>query len=210
MFKDRINAGGQLSSLLPAYKQDEAVVFAMPRGGVVLGFQIAQIHKWPLELVITRKIGHPENPEYAIGAVGETGRFLLNKQEKFIDQKWLENEIKKEQIEAIRRRNVYYGDRKEEKVKDKTVILVDDGVATGLSLSLAIEELKAKKPKEIIVVVPVISEDIADSIGEICDKLIAIKTVKGYFGSVGNYYENFPQMSDEEVVKLLSIIWTRK
>ena len=179
MFKDRINAGGQLSSLLPAYKQDEAVVFAMPRGGGVLGFQIAQ-------------------------------RFLLNKQEKFIDQKWLENEIKKEQIEAIRRRKVYYGDRKEEQVKDKTAILVDDGVATGLSLSLAIEELKAKKPKEIIVVVPVISEDIADSIGEICDKLIAIKTVKGYFGSVGNYYENFPQMSDEEVVKLLSIIWTRK
>lgn len=203
MFENRHDAGKQLALLLTEYKASDAIVYALPRGGVTLGYEIAQHLNLPLELVIVRKIGHPDNPEYAIGAVSETGRYVVNEQEKFIDQKWLKEEIKKEQQEAIRRRRVYYAEREEINVTGKTAIIVDDGMATGLSLSLAINEIRAKKPKDIIVAVPIISREAANLVNKMCHKLIAIEIIDGYFGSVGNYYKSFNQVSDGEVIELL-------
>ena len=208
MFQNRNDAGKRLAYLLKEYAKSDCIVYALPRGGVVIGYEIAHNLKLPLQLVITRKIGHPFYPEYAIGAVSETGKYIINKEED-IDKDWLEQEIEKERREALRRRMVYCGDHKKTSIKNKTAIIVDDGVATGLSLSLAISEIKAKGPKEIIVVVPVISDDVANSISKICDKLVAIEIIKDDFGSVGNYYKNFRQVSDDEVIKLLKKIWSR-
>ena len=210
MFKNRDDAGQQLSSRLKEYQRPDVVVYALPRGGVVIGYEIAHNLGLPLELVITRKISHPNYPEYAIGAVSQTGKYIESSREENIDKDWFEQEIQKEQKEAIRRKAVYCGNHQEISIKDRTAIIVDDGVATGLNMSLAIAEIKSKDPKEIIVAVPVISRDVADEIAKICDKLVAIETIEGHFGSVGNYYESFKQVSDGEVIKLLRKIWKRK
>ncbi|MFZ2621083.1 MAG: phosphoribosyltransferase family protein [Minisyncoccia bacterium] len=209
MFKDRNDGGEQLALLLQEYKNSDAIIFALPRGGVVIGYEIAKLLDLPLELIITRKIGHPDYPEYAIGAVSETGKYIINKNE-FVDEKWLKEEIKNKQNEAVRRKKVYCGGREEVNIKDKTAIIVDDGVATGLSLSLAIQEIRAKEPMKIVVAVPVISQDVAYSISKISDKLVAIEVIEGDFGSVGNYYLSFPQVSDREVIKILSKIWEKR
>ena len=210
MFIDRYDAGTQLALLLSDYKIPDAIVYALPRGGVVIGYEIAQRLGIPLELVITRKIGHPQCPEYAIGIVSETGKYIINEKEEFIDKRWLEKEIRKEQGEAIRRQKTYCTGHQEITGKGKTAIIVDDGVATGLSLSLAVNVVKAKEPKEIVVAVPVISQEIANSISNISDRLVALEIIKDTFGSVSEYYENFDQLSDERVMKLLSKIWKMK
>src|SRR3989344_5294523 len=196
MFKDRNDAGKRLASLLGKYKDSDAIVFALPRGGVVIGYEISRVLNLPLELVITRKISRPNYPEYAIGAVSETGKYIISEREENIDEEWLEQEIHKEKMEAIRRRMEYYSNRIPLSIKNKIVIIVDDGVATGLSLSLAIGEIKSKEPKYIVIAVPVISKDVADSMSKICDKLIAFETIDDNFGSVGSYYKNFHQVSD--------------
>ena len=211
MFKDRHDAGKQLAHTLEAYKKTDSIVCALPRGGVVIGYEIAHYLKLPLEIVITRKIGHPQSPEYAIGAVTETGRFIGDEQELLsVDKEWLKNEIEKERQEAVRRKKLYATDHRKISVKDKTAIIVDDGVATGLTLSLAINEVRAEGPREIVVAVPVISNIVANTISEISDKLVAIETTGDFAGSVGDYYENFEQLSDNEVIILLSKLWQKR
>jgi putative phosphoribosyl transferase len=206
-FKDRNEAGQKLAKVLAPLIDKETVVYALPRGGVVLGYEIAKTLKLPLDIIITRKIGHPAQPEYAICAVAEDGHELCNEIERTgVDEKWFAKAKKEQQQEAKRRHTVYRADLKIPVVDGKTAILVDDGIATGLTIRLAIGELRHLNPKRLIVAVPVAPADVVEQIQKTVDKLVMLDTPVIYAGAVGNYYENFPQIEDGEVIKLLNEI----
>ncbi len=206
-FKDRHEAGKKLAKELAPLINKETVIYALPRGGVVLGYEIAKALKIPLDIIVTRKIGHPAQPEYAICAVAEDGHEICNETERMaVDKKWFAKAKKEQQQEARRRRETYRAGLKIPLVAGNTAVLVDDGIATGLTIRLAISELKHLKPEQIIVAVPVAPADVAKEIETTVDKLVMLDTPMIYAGAVGNYYENFPQIEDKEVVKLLKEI----
>ena len=202
-FKDRAEAGQKLAEKLEKYRGKEAVIYALPRGGVVLGYEIAKHLKAPLDLVITRKIGHPNNPEYAVCAIAEDGHMICNEEERSrIESIWFDKKAKDEQEEAKRRRELYLQGRSES-AEGKIAIIVDDGVATGLTLRLAIKELKHKQPKRIVVAVPVAPGEIASELEKEVDEFVVLDIPEFYLGAVSAYYENFTQVEDEEVIDLL-------
>lgn len=205
MWKNRQEAGQMLSLKLSKFKNKNAVIYALPRGGVVLGGEINKLLKIPLDLVIVRKLGHPFNPEYAIGAVAEDGHTILNNFEMTnIDKEQFGKKIEEEKNEVKRRRVKYLGDKNRIPATGKTAILVDDGVATGLSIFLAIKEIKHQNPQKIIVAIPVVPKDVSEKIEKEVDELVALSIPGIYLGAVGNYYADFPQVEDDEVIKILN------
>ena len=205
MFKDRTEAGKILAKTLIKYKNDRVIILALPRGGVVIGYEVAKALNAPLDIIVTRKIGHPNNPEYAICAVDENGLLLCNEREaKSVDQNWLKDEILQERKEATRRVALYRGKRKPEEIAGKVAIIVDDGIATGLTMRLAIRSVKNQNPKKIIVAVPVAPSDSINFIYEEgADEIITIEPPEEFTGSVGAHYEQFEQVEDGEVISLL-------
>jgi putative phosphoribosyl transferase len=203
-FKDREEAGRKLAEALEKYKGEDVVVYALPRGGVVLGYEIARALNAPLDLVISRKIGYPGNEECAVCAVAEDGHMICDRAgASQIDPDWIQSQALKERQEARRRRIVYLKGREPLTVEGKTAIIVDDGVATGLTLILAIEELKYRNPKKIVVAIPVAPADTAERIRSEVDDLVAVDIPAFYLGAVGAYYDKFPQLTDEEVIDLM-------
>jgi len=202
IFKNRIEAGQKLTEKLQGYKDNkEVVVYALPRGGVVLGKEIADALNTPLDILVIRKIGHPADPEYAVGAVAEDGHTIFSEEGEQIKNE-LKEIIEKEKKEALRRRSVYAGN-KTISAEGKIAVIVDDGVATGLTMELAINEIKHQKPKKIIVAVSVVPVDTAEKFKNKIDELFALKIEKDYLGAVAAYYENFPQVEDGEVIALM-------
>jgi predicted phosphoribosyltransferase len=203
-FEDRIEAGRLLAERLQKYRNQPTVVYALPRGGVVMGAEIAQRLGAPLDLVIPRKVGHPSNPEYAVCAITEDGQLFCNQAEADrLGEAWLKQAAAKEQAEARRRRQLYLDGRPPVPVEGKTAIIVDDGVATGLTMLAAIQEVKARRPARIVVAVPVIPADIAAQLAEEVDEIVALDIPEYYRGSVGSYYREFNQVEDEEVIELM-------
>ena len=203
-FSDRKEAGRKLAAELGGYRGDDVVVYALPRGGVVLGYEISRALHVPLDLIITRKIGHPYNPEYAIGAITEEGEALYEERERVeADQDWLKKAAEKERREALRRRRVYLNGRKRTSAQGKRAIVVDDGVATGLTLRAALLSLRKDKPKELIVAIPVAPHDVIQVLRNEADTIVVLEDAQEYLGAVGAYYDEFPQVSDEEVVHFL-------
>lgn len=204
-FKNRIEAGRLLADALKPYAGEAGVVYPLPRGGVPLGVEIAQALNMDLDLIIPRKIGHPYNPEYAIAAVGETGEPVINRTEvDRVDPKWFEQEIGRQREEARRRRNAYLGDREPLPVEGKVAILVDDGIATGLTMKAAIQDARSRKPAKLVVAIPVVPTNTARALKEMVDDLVALDIDANYLGAVGAYYDDFGQVSDQEVIELLS------
>jgi len=202
-FRDRTDAGRRLAESLEGYRGSDAVVYALPRGGVVLGKEIAQSLGAPLDLVITRKIGYPGNEECAVCAVAEDGHMICNGSlSSLLDQEWLLARAKEEMQEAKRRRQVYLRGKGQLSPEGKAAIIVDDGVATGLTILLAIKELRHRHPRRIVVAVPVSSREAADRIRAEVDELIALETPI-HFMAVGEHYEQFPQLTDEEVIRIM-------
>ncbi len=204
IFKNRRDAGEKLAIALQKHKSKEAVVYAMPRGGVPLGKLVAESIGSPLDLIIVRKVTHPSFPEFAICAVTETGRRICNDEEaRMIDRSELERLVINEIREAKRRRKVYLPSRAHIPAKDKIAIIVDDGVATGLTMRLAIEKIKNEKPKKIIVAVPVIPKEVYMELKTTVDEIVALDIPEYYLGAVGNYYDEFHQLEDKEVIEAL-------
>lgn len=204
IFQDRKAAGQKLAEVLAKYKNFDAVVYALPRGGVVVGGEIAQKLGIPLDLVIARKIGHPNDPEYAIAAVTEDGTLVENKAEVLaIDPGWFRKEVEMQKKEAQRRRRVYGGSTAQILAAEKYAIVVDDGIATGLTLKAALMELKKQNPKKLIVAVPVTPADVALELQLFADEVIALEVAPFFRGGVGAYYNNFPQITDEEVIAII-------
>lgn len=205
-FSNRSEAGKLLAEKLKNYKGKDVVVYALPRGGVVVADEIASYFNSPLDLIITRKISHPSNLEYAIAAVAENGHIVGNPDELAqVDRVWLEKEIEKGRIEVERRRKEYLSERKLISPEGKVAILVDDGVATGLTLRVSIIELKHRNPQKLIVAVPVIPWDVVETIEKEVDEVVAldIPPAGSFSGAVGSYYNNFTQITDEEVRQIL-------
>jgi len=204
LFEDRRDAGIRLAKALRKYKGQDIVVFALPRGGVVLGEKIAREFNAPLDLIITKKVGHPSNPEYAICAVAEQGEPICNSLElERVDPSWFQNELTKVRQEIMRRRIEYLGDALTKDVEGKTTIIVDDGIATGYTMMAAILELKKRKPKRVVVAIPVTPYETAQTLLSMADDLISLDIDRNYLGAVGAYYKDFRQVEDEEVIALL-------
>lgn len=203
-FKDRTEAGIKLADALVAYENQAGVVYPLPRGGVVLGIEVADRLGMPIDLIIPRKIGHPHNPEYAICAVAETGDVVCNEWERrHTDPQWLDQQIRDQRKEARRRRERYLGEKAPLPVAGKIAIIVDDGIATGLTMQAAIRDAKQRKPKRLVVAIPVAPKDTADKIAQEVDDVVGLEISPNYLGAVGAYYYDFPQVSDEEVIALL-------
>lgn len=208
MFKDRADAGIQLASRLKEYKGKEgALILALPRGGVVTGYEIAKTLNVPLDIVIVRKIGFPGQPEFGIGAVSETGTVVLNDNiisAYGISKEYIEEEILKQKEEISRRISLYRKGKRLSGLEGKTIILVDDGVATGATMKVAIASLKEENLKKLIVALPVAPPSTAEEIEKMVDEFICIETPDDFM-AVGSYYYDFTQVSDKEVIELLKL-----
>lgn len=206
-FQNRQEAGRKLAQALEKYRgQKDLVVIGLPRGGVVLAYEVACYLQAPLDVVSPRKVGAPFNPELAIGAVTETGEGYFNEeliQSLSVSSEYIRSESAKEQEKAKRRLETLRKGRPPLTLKDKTVILVDDGLATGATMKAAIFAVRKKKAKMIIAAVPVSPPDTALEIQGIADELICLET-PWIFQAVGQFYREFDQTEDAEVLKLLS------
>lgn len=206
MFRNRIDAGIQLARRLIQYQEREDVlILALPRGGVVTGFEISRSLNMPLDVLIVRKIGAPLQPELAVGAVSETGTVVLNQSvvsAYSISKDYIDDEIQRQKEEISRRVKLYRMGRGIRDLEGKTIILVDDGVATGATMKAAIATLKREKIKRLVVALPVAPPESATEIKAMVDELICIETPL-YFMAVGNHYIDFSQVSDEEVIEIL-------
>jgi putative phosphoribosyl transferase len=203
-FRDRTDAGRQLAQALDAYANRDGVVYALPRGGVVLGVEVARALRMPLDLLIPRKLGHPLQPEYAIGAVVESGERVINEREVArVDPRWFEQQVEAERREARRRRELYLGGRAPVPVKGKIAIIVDDGIATGLTMEVAIRDARHREPAHLVVAVPVAPPETVERLARTVEDFVVLDKSPYYLGAVGAYYDYFPQVSDEEVIALL-------
>lgn len=204
IFIDRKDAGKRLARKLLEYRGTDALIVALPRGGVVVGAEVAQELGLPLDIVVVRKVGHPHNPEYAICVTDEKGTFMCNEAEaQSVNQNWLKEEIERQKKEAERRITVYRGTKKLRELRGNIVIVVDDGIATGLTMRGAVRSIRKEYPKKLVVAVPVAPYDMVQELRKEVDSVIVLDGAKDYLGAVGAYYEDFPQVSDEEVIDLL-------
>ena len=203
-FRDRAEAGRLLAQALKKYQKQDGVVYALPRGGVVLGVEVARALAMPLDLLIPRKIGHPLQPEYAICAVVESGEMVCNQQEVArVDPQWFRREVEAERQEARRRRELYLGGREPSPVEGKTAIIVDDGIATGLTMEVSIRDALRRRPAYLVVAVPVAPPDTVERLSREVDEFVVLDPSPYYLGAVGAYYDHFLQVTDDEVIALL-------
>jgi len=206
MFLDRKDAGQKLAKKLKGFNLKNPYVFGMARGGMPVAFEVAQKLNSPLDIVIVRKIGHPLNPEFGIGAIAQ-GNVLVYNQETIdnyhIDYSEIKENVKKETKELNRRSALYRGSKSLPNLKNKTAILVDDGLATGISAKAAINFLKTLNPKSIVLAVPVGASDSIRELEKEANKVICLLT-PDQFLSVGQWYRFFDQTTDQEVVDILA------
>ncbi|TDE07784.1 phosphoribosyltransferase [Flavobacterium sandaracinum] len=201
LLKDRLEAGLLLSKKLKKYKNTDSVILAVPRGGVPVGNSLAKNLHLPLDIVLSKKIGHPYNKEFAIGAVS-LNSISIDRDHK-IPQKYIDAEIIRLQ-EFLRGKYEYYrGAQQPLDMENKNVILVDDGIATGNTLLASIAMLRKKNPAKIIVAVPVLPYEMVSVFKKNADELVYLIASKDFSG-VSSFYELFDQVEDEEVIQLLS------
>jgi putative phosphoribosyl transferase len=200
MYTDRIQAGLALAAALKKFKGTKAVILAVPRGGVPVAYVIAKQLNLPLDIVLIKKLGHPQHPEYAIGAVNISDRILVH-------HEGVSDEYIEEQTLRIRERlrQMYHrfrGNKPEVNITGKIALIVDDGIATGRTLASAVSLTRKSKPSEIVIAVPVASERAVKYLSAYADEIICPLVPEEFFG-VGAFYEDFSQTTDEEVTEYL-------
>jgi predicted phosphoribosyltransferase len=207
LFRDRREAGRLLAGRLGAYAgRDDVLVLGLPRGGVPVAFEVAAALDAPLDLFLVRKLGLPGHEELALGAIAGGGTRVLNKQ--LVDRlelpaEWIEAIDAKERRELERRERAYRGDRPPPDVAGRTVILVDDGLATGSTMLAAVSALRTQGPERIVVAVPVADPGVCATVGREADEAICLLTPQ-QLHAVGAWYEDFSQTGDDEVRELLA------
>lgn len=206
MFIDRRDAGSKLSLELEKFKDDNPIILAVPRGGIITAYETIKNYGFEWDLIIPRKIGSPHNKEVAIGAVTSDGTYILN--EKFIDmfnvsKEYIEKEVYEQTNEIKRRLKKYKGNENFPEVKDKTVIIIDDGIATGFTILAAIKSIKKHGANKIILAVPVAPRDTIVNLETIVDDVICL-LIPDEFYAVGLHYKNFEQNTDEEVINIIN------
>jgi predicted phosphoribosyltransferase len=213
-FRDRYDAGRKLAAALAAFKGQDCVVLALPRGGVPIGAEIAESLGAPLDVLLVRKIGAPYQPELAIGAVVDGGNPIVVRNEELLrltgttDQTF-DHICKRELGEIERRRRAYVQGRKPLDPAGRIAIVVDDGIATGATMRAALRATRARKPSKLVLAVPVAAADTLADLGREADQTVCLATPDP-FGAVGLFYSDFGQVSDDDVIALLSRALERK
>lgn len=205
VFENRQEAGKKLGSELLKFRDQNPFVLAMPRGGVPIGVEVAEILHAPLEVIIVRKIGLSGNREFGIGAIAEGDIKVLDNatlEALGIDDEELADTIELEEQELKRRVQIYRNGKQLPNLTGKTAILVDDGMATGITAKAAIKAVKKLTPKKIILATPVCALDTVESLKNLVDEAICL-AAPFEFSAVGLWYRNFTQVSDQEVIDLL-------
>jgi len=197
MFRDRIEAGRLLAAKLRKYKNDAGIILAVPRGGVPVAYAVASELGFPIEIILTKKIGHPVNKEYAIGAASLTDYFVVPHEN--VTQEYIERELRSIRARLKEMYVRFMGDSVPENLKGKTVLLIDDGIATGNTLMGTINVLRKSKPGKIVIGVPVASRSAAQKLSKEVDEVITV-VIPDKFHGVGAFYEDFEQVTDDEVM----------
>lgn len=207
MFTDRRDAGRQLASELARYKDEAPVVVALPRGGVPVGYEVARALRAPLDVMIVRKLGAPGHEELGIGAVvdGDEPRAVLNDDVlRVVDvsREYLDEEIARQLVEIRRRQARYRHGRRPAPLAGRTVIVVDDGVATGGSVRVALQAIRRARPARLVLAVPVAPPEALAALRSEVEDVVCLVAPE-VFGAVGRFYDDFEQTSDDEVTDLL-------
>ena len=205
LFEDREDAGRQLAERLAPYRDERPVVFALPRGGVPVGFEISRYLDAPLDVIVARKLGAPGQPEFGIGAVAPGGVRVLNEravQVLDIPGDYLDWVSDRESTEVTRRLQLFRNDRPYPDLGARTAILVDDGLATGVTARAALLALRRLNPRQLVLAVPVCAPQTAELLRPETDDLICL-LAPTELEAIGLYYQNFEQVPDEEVIRLL-------
>lgn len=206
VFKNRYDAAVQLAAKLEKYRGKDGIVLAVPRGGVPIGYLIAKEFGFPLEIILSKKIGHPYNPEFAIGSVTMHGA-VIDDSVMGVEMDYIHRTADRILRDLKDKFKLYMGSAEPRSLKNKTVIVVDDGVATGNTMKATIQAVRKDLPKEIIVAIPVSPPATAEKLKEIADELICLHTPQDFYG-VGQFYDDFSQVSDEEVIQYLKEVNT--
>lgn len=207
LFRDRLDAGRALGGALAHYKgHSDAIVLALPRGGVPVGFEVARALGVPLDVFLVRKLGFPGNEEFAMGAIASGGVRVLNDallREIGMPPAGIERVIEQEERELRRRERAFRGDLPPVELAGKTAILVDDGLATGSSMRAAVKAVRARGARRIVVAVPVGPADTVRDLSRLADEVVCVSTPEPFL-AVGRFYENFDQTTDREVMERLA------
>lgn len=214
MFRDRSEAGRRLAGLLRHLKGRRPVVLALPRGGLPVGFEVAMALDAPLDVLLVRKIGAPRQAELALGAIGEGDPpelYLDAPLVRMLDvpEDYLAIERERQVEELARRRAVYCEGRKPVPIEGATAIIVDDGIATGATMRVALRAARARKPAWLVLAVPVAGEDVIENLSPLADEVVCVETPEA-LGAVGAYYRDFHQLQDREVVETLALAVERR
>ncbi len=207
-FQDRTDAGRRLANALRSYRQQQPVVLALPRGGVPVAAEVSAALGAPLDLIIARKIGVPDQPELAMGAIAEGAEPAIVRNEDVIVLAGVSNAefnavCERERLEIERRRRRYVGDRAPVEVEGRTAIVIDDGIATGATMRAAVLAVRTHKPKKVVLAVPVAPTSTIEQLRRDVDEIVCLESHE-VFGAIGFFYRDFRQVSDEEVVDLLA------
>ena len=207
-FIDRTDAGRQLAKALARYKAQRPVVLALPRGGVPVAAEVATVLDAPLDLILVRKIGVPFQPELAMGAVVDGGKPVIVRNEDVISLTGVSEQefnatCDQQLAEIERRRKLYLGNRPHPQIAGRTVIVVDDGIATGATTRAALQAIRMRKPSKLVLAVPVAPTDSLKELRGEADEIICLEDYED-FGAIGLFYSDFVQVSDTEVIDILA------
>lgn len=205
IFADRIEAGERLGELLAKGTYTDPLVLAIPRGGVMVAAAVAARLGAELDVVLSRKLRAPEQPELALGAVGEDGKIVLDPRHGWEGKPgaYLEGEAAREMEEIRRRVALFRSERGPPRVAGRSVIVVDDGVATGSTALAAVRTVRAQGPKELILATPVMGSEHGLDFGAACDRVVSLQTPDDFW-AIGQFYRDFTQVEDREVVEILA------
>lgn len=204
LFDDRADAGRQLARALDTYRSSNPLVLAIPRGALPIGRIVADALSGSLDVVLVRKLGAPNNPEFAIGSVGESGHMIVAEyaERAGADSRYIADEAAR-QLETIRRRRAMFDqDHAPISPAGRTVIVVDDGLATGATMTAALHEVRARKPAKLVCAVPVGSPDAVARVRPLCDALVCL-SIEPDFSGVGQFYRDFRQVEDAEALAIM-------
>lgn len=205
LFSDRVDAGKKLAKALERFKGSDVVVLGIPRGGVVVANEVAETLGAPLDVVVTRKIEAPGEPEYGLGAVTQDGEVILDRkavESLGASSEYLDDQVRKKRREVKERMEGLRSDKPYPSLEGKVVIIVDDGIATGSSVGAAVMSVRKRRPKDVIVAVPVAPRDAIEALREDGTKVVCLET-PGSFLAIGEFYSDFNQVEDVEVKRIL-------
>jgi predicted phosphoribosyltransferase len=202
MFKNRHDAALGLAQRLEKYRGEDGIVLAIPRGGVPIGYDIARHLGWPLEVVLSKKIGHPRNSEFAIGAVSLDGVAVDERAAEGVPAEYIQEQVARIQAKLRSNFELFMGGRAPTSLTGKTVILVDDGIATGNTIRSTVQSIGSSHPAKLVVAVPVAPPQAQQQLGPLVDEFVCL-LLPSEFSAVGQFYKDFEQVSDEEVIRLL-------